>query len=384
MGYGWVVVACGFAVALFGWGLGFYGPGVYLAALHARHGWPMSLIASAVTVYYLASATWIIFAGDAIERFGARRIVMSCAGFMALGVALLPAAAAPWHVFVAFGVMSFGWAGMSGAAVNALVAPWFDEKRGLAISLALNGSSCGGIFVTPLIVYLIERFGFATGVRLAAAGMLVLMVPIALALRRPPSHGSRARVAPLNRAEIARTRAFLTLAIPFALGLLAQVGLLTHQVSYLLRFFETQAAAFAVSLTTIAAVTARTLTGLFIDRLDPRAVCAGNFAVQIAGLAVLLGAESPPPVYLGWIVFGLGVGNLVTLPSIVVQAEFPREAFSRVISLIIGLNQFTFAFGPAILGALRDWSGDYRAAFGFCMALQGLAAGIVLAGRRRS
>ena len=33
--HGWLVVAAAFLVALFGFGLGFYGPGIYLVALKA-------------------------------------------------------------------------------------------------------------------------------------------------------------------------------------------------------------------------------------------------------------------------------------------------------------------------------------------------------------
>ena len=40
--HGWLVVAAAFLVAIFGFGLGFYGPGIYLVALKARHGWSIA------------------------------------------------------------------------------------------------------------------------------------------------------------------------------------------------------------------------------------------------------------------------------------------------------------------------------------------------------
>ena len=46
---GWRIVAGCFLVAIFGWGLGFYGQTVYVAELHRLHGWPTSLISSATT-----------------------------------------------------------------------------------------------------------------------------------------------------------------------------------------------------------------------------------------------------------------------------------------------------------------------------------------------
>ena len=115
-----------------------------------------------------------------------------------------------------------------------------------------------------------------------------------------------------------------------------------------------------------------------------------GFITPVFAALVLLGAiypdgvqSLPAPVYAGCVLLGLSVGNMVTLPSVIVQAEFPREAFGRVISLLLSINQVTFAFGPVILGALRDWSSDYAAAFALCLALQVIATAVVLFGRRQ-
>jgi MFS family permease len=381
--HAWVVVGCAFVVAMCGWGFGFYGPGIYMAELHRLHGWPTSLVSTAVTLFYLVSAALIVFVADAFERFGPRRVVLTAGAAMALGVALLPLAWAPWQVFPIFLVMAVGWAGMSGAAVNTLVAPWFGARRGLAVSLALNGSSTGGIVIAPLLIFVIGRLGFRAGLHVAAATMLALMVVVTLAFRRhAPAMARPDAAAAVTRQALLVDRRFVTMCVAFALGLLAQVGFLTHQVPYLLTFVDPAGAGLAVSLTTIAALTGRTATGFIVDRLDARVVSAVNFAVQAVALVVLIRADATAPVYVGCVLLGLSVGNMVTLPSIIVQAEFPPEAFGRVISLLLSINQFTFAFGPAILGALRDWRGDYGAAFALCLALQAVSTVVVLLGRR--
>ena len=41
--HGWLVVAAAFLIALFAWGLGFYGLGIYLVALQERHLAPKNL-----------------------------------------------------------------------------------------------------------------------------------------------------------------------------------------------------------------------------------------------------------------------------------------------------------------------------------------------------
>src|SRR5262245_18990357 len=131
--YGWKIVIVCFLIALFSFGIGFYGPAIYIVYLQARHGWSTSLISSAITAYYLLSGILIIFTGDAFDRFGSRRVVLLGMVAMLAGVAGLTIITAPWQLYATFLVMSVGWASMSGAAINTIVAPWFEHKRGLAV-----------------------------------------------------------------------------------------------------------------------------------------------------------------------------------------------------------------------------------------------------------
>lgn len=398
--HGWRVVAAAFLIALFGWGLGFYGPGIYLMALEERHGWPGAEISFAITAYYLAGATLILFGGVAFERLGARRVVTTGALAMACGVTLLTLIRQPWQVYAAFAVMSLGWATMSGAAINVIVAPWFESRRGLAVSLALNGASAGGVVIAPLIILLMGRLGFCAALWCAAILMLAVVLPtVGLVLRpkRAEEHDRAdastseqpyaSKEAPLaNSASWRPVMAlddgrFLTIAIPFALGLTAQVGFLTHQVAYLSPLLGAVAAGSAVSLTTSAAIVGRVAMGAVVDRIDRRAAACANFHLQVIALGILISATSVPMLYLGCALFGLGVGNMISLPGLIVQQEFPKGDFARVVSAVVAVNQFTFAFGPALLGVLRQVEGTYATPLLVCLAMQALAAGIVVVPR---
>src|SRR5687768_17572376 len=176
-------------------------------------------------------------------------------------------------MYAAFLVMSVGWASMSGAAINIIIAPWFERRRGLAVSLALNGASCGGVCVVPLLLFLITRFGLSHGVYMAVGMMLVVLVPSVMAIlrrhphelglspdgERLPAHGHAGlcqhrsfNASPWRRTEVFHHINFWTISIPFALGLAAQVGFLTHQIAYLDPLLGTRGAGIAVSLTTMA------------------------------------------------------------------------------------------------------------------------------------
>jgi MFS family permease len=397
--HGWLVVAAAFLVALYGFGLGFYGPGIYLVALNTIHGWPISKLSSAITTYYVLGATLLFFSvGPLFDRQGARKVVVVGTIAMACGVMLLALVTRPWQVYAAFAVMSVGWATMSGAAINIIVAPWFDGRRGLAVSWALNGASAGGIITAPLLTFLTARFGFAFGILSMSAFMLATLIPVAMVVLRPrradeydpvehaadPDAALQSRTASAAKASsfrlstVLHSGVFITISVPFALGLTAQVGFLTHQIGFLSPMIGTVAAGWTVSLTTFAAVLGRIATGYIADRFDRRVVACVNFIVQMFGIAILATAIAPAMLYLGCGLFGLGVGNTTSLPGLLVQQTFPKQHFARIVSLVGAINQFSFAFGPTLLGQLEQAEGSYSTGLLACLSMEALAALIVI------
>ena len=54
--HGWWVVSCCFLIALYGWGLGFYGLSLYLVALTKIHAWTPATVSAAITFSITSSA----------------------------------------------------------------------------------------------------------------------------------------------------------------------------------------------------------------------------------------------------------------------------------------------------------------------------------------
>jgi len=230
------------------------------------------------------------------------------------------------------------------------------------------------VVLTPLVLWLLARGPAALG--LGPDGDAPA----------PRAGGQTAGEAAPQRREFMRTWHFWSVALPFALGLTAQISIIIHQVSFLKPTLGTEGAAWAVSLTSVCAVVGRLGVGAFVDRTNRRTVIAGNFLLQATSVVVMLSGPGPMLLYVACVMFGLGVGNTTSLPSVIVQAEFPKAAFGRVVSTIIAINQFTYSFGPGLLGWLRDGFGSYDAAFAGCLMLQLAAAAILLFGgaRRRT
>jgi predicted MFS family arabinose efflux permease len=390
---GWRIVAVCFLVATFGWGLGFYGQSVYVAELHRLHGWPASLISSGTTLFYLFGALLVVFVSEAIRAFGPRNCLLAGICAMAAAAVSMGLATKPWQLYAADAVLAFGWAGTSLGVITNTLGLWFDHKRGMAISLALNGASFGGIIGVPLLVAAIGAFGFPGALMCAAAVMLVLMVPIILIfVGQPPRRGGvaagpAAADAPSPtriRAQAFRDVAFLTVSIAFALVLFAQVGFIVHLIAFLDPVIGRGGAATAVALLTAMAVVGRVLFSTVIDRLNQRLASAISFVSQAVALAIIITFHNQIVLVAACGLFGFSVGNLITLPSLIVQREFDPRSFGVLVSLITAINQVTYAFGPGVIGWLRDLSGSYALPFYGCIGLQLLAAVLIMVRGRRT
>jgi hypothetical protein len=178
--------------------------------------------------------------------------------------------------------------------------------------------------------------------------------------------------------EALGTWRFWSVALPFALALAAQVGLIVHLVSFLLPYLGAGGSATALALTSVAAVSGRFTLASMIDRLHQRLAAAASFATQATGIALMIGfAHRPEALYAGCLLFGLSVGN-ITFPALIVQAEFPAAAFGLVVGLSTAISQFTFSLAPALFGFVRETTGSYDAVLAICIALQLGAAALVI------
>jgi cyanate permease len=180
------------------------------------------------------------------------------------------------------------------------------------------------------------------------------------------------------RAQALRDVRFLSIAIGFALVLFAQVGFIVHLIAFLDPLIGPQGAATAIALLTAMAMGGRLLLSVVIDRLNQRLASALSFLSQAVALAIVIHFRNEILLMAACALFGFSVGNLITLPSLIVQREFAAGSFGVLISLSTAIGQVTYAFGPGVLGLLRDLSGSYSLPFSGCIALEVAAAALIM------
>jgi MFS family permease len=399
--FGWKVVAAACVTASCAFGFGYFGPAVFLNVLHAQRGWQVSLISIAITEHFLVSALLIPYLPVAHVRFGIAAVTLAGVISLLMGILGWSLAADPWQLFIAAVLSGAGWAATGSAAIIAMVSPWFERRRALALGHALNGASIGGIVFAPLWVTVISGLGFAEAVFVVGIVTLAVLGPLTWRYLRPtpaclglapdgdatppvPQQNAPRQAASAKLSCLIRSGAFASVSVAFALGMFAQVGITSHIVERLAPLAGAQLAAAAISLQTTCAMLGRIVHGLWLARADTRLVAAGNLVMQACGLALLATGSTLIVLVPGCVLFGLGIGSLLLLPPLIAQRDFAPSDVPRVVALVTAINQTVMAFAPAVLGLLREASGSYALPFLLAVIIQVFAAAIVILGRPRT
>ena len=172
--------------------------------------------------------------------------------------------------------------------------------------------------------------------------------------------------------------AFWSVAAPFAVALTAQVGFLVHQVAFLQPVLGRAEAGISVAVLTVTAIVGRLILGMLAQRINVRRFTACSLASQAAALLAMIWTGDAAALYVACAVYGFSAGNLITLPSLVIQREFEAASFGMLVGLSWAISQFTYAFGPGLLGVIRDMTGGYGAPLALCVVLKVAAAVLIL------
>jgi len=395
--YGWWIVLAGTVVLFVASGTGFYGQGVILDPLRNLHGWSKTTISSAITLYFITVGINGLLIGRPIDKYGPKWVLVLGSVAIGSGFVMLSLIKAVWQLYAVYLVMAIGFSCINVVPVNTLIANWFIRKRGFAMSLANTGLSLGGIILVPLASILILHWGLSITLPLLGALIWIVIIPVALFfIKQRPSdvnqypdgalprasaqeasdaslgHATQSRV--WTRFEAMRTIAFWAIVSGFLLALGGQIAFLIHQVSFLSEYLGTTGAATAVSVTAFGSIIGRLFLGTFVDRCDKRYVAMVCFLIQGAAVVTLAYYNHVVVLYLGTFVFGLTMGSIIMMQSLIIGECFGLVSFATVAGFAGLFTMSGAAFGPTVAGAIYDATGSYQMAFTIFAALSMLAA----------
>jgi MFS family permease len=176
--YGWIILMAA------GAGIFASGPGqshtfsVFIGPISRDLGVGATAISSAYGLATLIAALGLPFVGRLVDRYGARKIMLTVV--ILLGLGCIAFGFAPGIIWLALGfgaLRFFGQGSLMLTSVN-VVSHWFSRKRGFAMGMMLLGFAISMAIHPPLSQWLIEQVGWRQAWIWLGISTWVLMVPI--------------------------------------------------------------------------------------------------------------------------------------------------------------------------------------------------------------
>lgn len=374
---GWKVVAACFILLATTAGLGFYGLAVYLNTFSRELGWNVSSVSLATTVFFLVGGFAGVLVARVIDAVDARVVICGGAVIGAVSLLLFGQVSSKWQLFVVYAMFSVGWTAAGLVTASTIVTRWFEARRAVALSIASTGLSVGGIVITPLAKWLLDERGLNGAAPWLAATWIIGVVPVTLLWLKPDPRKvgwhpdgvrvSAESVAPeitgTSFAEAVATRFFVAVTIGYVLALGSQVGAIQQLVKLVEERTDRATATLATTVLAATSVVARIVGGRLVTRVGTLRLTVTLAVVQAGSMVVLALAEVTLVAFVGIIVFGLTIGNILMMQPLLIAERFGVRDYPRIFSRTQLYTTAGTAGGPLLLGWLRDSAGGYRTSY---------------------
>lgn len=380
----WVVVGSALGLAVSNGPIVVYTFGIFFTAIVAEFGWPRSSVGLAVTLFLVCRSITMPLFGAAIDRWGIPRpqivSILLTAPLLA-AVSFTNSLTAFWLIFAAIGIVSCG---QTGLPYTKAVASWFDERRGLALGLALTGTGVGGALLPIFAQHVLDGYGWRTGYIALAVLVAAVALPVSLFLvREAPRSPSRAPAATSH--EVGRGAwkvwaldpTFWLIVLPITAVFMVTSGMLVHMMPLLgdHKIASEQAVAI-VSGSSLASAAGRAGAGYLLDRCRAPAVAAVIFTITALGF-LLLGTDSVVLLFIAAAILGVGLGAEMDLLSYLISRYFPLRSYGRVGGIAFLFTTNANGLGAYLMGLCFDLTGSYLIALLSAAATCAVAAAFI-------
>jgi MFS family permease len=389
--FGWWVAAAFSLMVFLSTGIRF-AVGPFLKPMVADLGLDRASFSTVVALGLFLYGGFMPVVGRLVDRLGARAVTLY--GALVLGGALMGTGLATrlWHLYLLYGVTAALGLAMTGHVVgSAVIARWFERRRGTALSM-LGGASMAGIsLLVPATMWLILRLGWRATSGVMGLAVILIVVPLAIWVVRdsPEAMGERPDGAPWASGAAAdvepRTSVGLAVqTLPFwqlTAGLFTcgfSMSLLSaHGVPMLTDHgYQPMIASGAFGVLGASSMICAIALGALSDRLGRRPVLGwlyGGRAVTFA--AMFLVRDSPAGLAAVMLVGGATMSGSLAMTSALTAELFGRFSVGSVFGTIFLVHQAGAALGSWLAGVLFELSGGYGVAFAAaCVMLLAAAA----------
>jgi MFS transporter, OFA family, oxalate/formate antiporter len=389
--YGWYVVGVGFLANVASSFALASTLSIFLKPLTADLGISRGVFSLLRSGEGIIAACLAPFIGTLVDRYGGRWLMAGGAAITGIGYFLISQIAG----FTEFAMLRLTlvtlWDCMMGyMVVNVVIAQWFVQQRGRALAFSSMGVGFAKVCMPILAAWLLVHLGWReTWFVFGVATMVLMVLPALWVVRRTPEEmglypdGASEPVTcessevarrtanavsepdtEWSRGEAARTSAFWLLVLTFGISSIGVTGLNLHVYSYVTDLGHSAVVAASVMGVIASMQLASPLAwGFLAERIDVRHAAMMRFVIQALGLGLAVATGDLLCLYIGFFLYGIGLGGNMVLPDILWAQYFGRRSLGRIRGMGLLLSHALAAVGPPFFGFLYDATGGYGLSF---------------------
>ncbi len=358
---------------------------VFLVAFIEAFAWSRAETSLAYSVSQLVAGASSPLVGTMVDRLGPLRLLLLGSALLVAGLLACAHITALWQIVLLYGgVMTFGANCLGLVVFVPILSRRFVQRRGMAISVVQSANGFARAVSAPVVQLLISSFGWRATFTIQALFMAVMVVPLAVMLRRggaaPPApprlpHPAGAAIAAAvpvagpgwTLAEAARTPHFWLL---FAVYLFTGLGsflVSLHQLAFAIdRGFDKLYAAEVLGMGSFLAIAGTIFTGSLSDYIGREWAAILAYGISIVGVVCALFITNAQQGWLLWLFaccFGLTWG--ARGPAITAKTAdlFPGRQLGTILGVITIGSGIGSAGGSWAAGLIFDWRHSYELAF---------------------
>jgi len=392
--YGWWIVLACFLTNLYVSSIVFFGFTAFLDPLVKEFGWSYTQVSFAASLRGLEMGIMAPLVGFLADRFGSRKLILSGVITVGFGLILLSLTRSLAMFYGSFILLAFGAGGCTSVVTMTAVANWFKKNVGIAFAVMASGFGASGLIV-PLIVRLIDGYGWRTALIILGLGMWALGIPLSFVIRNKPEqygylpdgkladgriseHEIQHEKVEISFRKALKKKSFLYLNLAEVMRFMVLTAVVLHIMPYLGSMgISRPTAGLVAAAIPLFSIIGRFGFGWLGDVFDKRYVIAVTFGFMGMGMLAFSHMQANWAIYLFLLLFSPGFGGGAVLRGAVLREYFGRDSFGKMIGILMGFASIGGIIGPTLAGWVFDTLGSYDfiwLVFAGCMSL-----GIILA-----
>src|SRR5215472_2637650 len=356
----WLTLFSSFCTLAVAFSFGLFSLPVFYPALVKAFGWNRASVAGGGSIVLLLIGVMSPVVGWLADKYSPKVVLLSgmCLGAMALALLSITQSLTQYYAFCI--LLGLATSAVSILPNSLLVAPWFANRRGIAVGFVNAGIGLGGI--APLVASSQIRARGISGAFVFLACCLAVPFLLALvAVRRRPHQGAHevqkgpARTAPTAR-QLLRMPMFWIFGISLFFAAHSMLAIQQHLVLYLTgQGVASGRAALALSTAIWSSAIGKLLSGATADRFSARlAMMLSVLYVGLGVTGVLAVSPDSDAIFAVAVVFGLGYGGIFNASPTIVFEYFGTRGVGATMGLLLVFFGLGTASGGLLAGYLFD------------------------------